>query len=322
MLHLKKWTSHLLVWAAWYGLEVSSLALFNERINALTLIQLLGHSIELALLIYFNLYVLIPRLLDSKKYILYTVSAIGTLVAVSFASIHLDLGETQSKNLPSHLLGATFYTIVGTLIGLFQRSLAMNKKLREQQLIAELDLLKAQVNPHFFFNTLNSVYSISLESPEKTSAAILQLSELMHYMFKVTQLHLIPLRQEIQYITHYIDLEKARFGEKCQASIEVTGPVDSVEIPPLILLPFVENAFKHGTEVSTGRSFVRVDVAVQHKEFFFQVSNSIGDQQQIGSGTGLRNVRKRLDLLFKNRYDLQVTSEHATYVATLRLDLN
>lgn len=321
---LKRVTGHLLVWLAWFSMQLYFLILANQEINIKTIFQLVGHCLELALLIYFNLYVLVPHLLDRKWYVVYALSLIGSLLIVSFASVHVDLGITQSKDFLSHVVGAGFYLLVGTFIGLYQRSATLNKKLREQQLIAELDLLKAQVNPHFFFNTLNSIYSISLVNPEKTSAAILQLSELMHYMYKVTQLDTIPISQEIEYISNYIDLEKARFGDKCEASIDVTGPIDSVQIPPLLLLPFVENAFKHGTEVATAYSFVRIDIAVQQNEFFFQVSNSIGDQLQTkpGSGTGLKNVKKRLDLLFKDKYDLQLVSEHAVYIATLRLELN
>ncbi|MCE2895390.1 MAG: histidine kinase [Flammeovirgaceae bacterium] len=321
---LKKVIGHLLVWSVWFSMQVYFLILANQEIHIITLVQLVGHSLELALLIYFNLYVLVPHLLDRRKYVYYALSVIGSLLVISFASIHVDLGVTQSKDFLSHLVGAGFYLLVGTFIGLFMRSVAMNKKLREQQLIAELDLLKAQVNPHFFFNALNSIYSLSLENPEKTSAAILQLSELMHYMFKVAQLHMIPLRQEVEYITHYIHLEKARFGNKCEASVEVTGPIDAVQVPPLLLLPFIENAFKHGTEVATAHSFVRIDIAVQQNEVFFQVSNSIGDQLPMknSSGTGLKNVKKRLELLFKNKYDLQLISENSVYIATLRLDLN
>lgn len=324
MPNFKKLTGHLLVWLAWLSMQLYFLILANHEIVLKTLFQLVGHCIELALLIYFNLYVLVPLLLDRKKYVVYTLSVVGSLLIVSFASIHVDLGITQSKDYLSHVVGAGFYFLVGTFIGLFHRSVSLNKKLREQQLIAELDLLKAQVNPHFFFNSLNSIYSISLVNPEKTSAAILQLSELMHYMFKVTQLDTIPLQQEIEYISHYINLEKARFGDKCEASIDVTGSIDAVRIPPLLLLPFVENAFKHGTEVATSHSFVRIDMAVQQSEFFFHVSNSIGDQLQTkpGSGTGLKNAKKRLDLLFKDKYDLQLVSEHAVYIATLRLELN
>lgn len=321
---LKKVIAHLLVWSLWLGMEVYFLILAKQGIDLKTLFQLVGHCLELALFIYFNLYVLVPHLLDRKKYVVYALGVFGSLLIVSFASIHVDLGITQSKDFLSHVVGAGFYLLVGTFIGLYQRSTAMNKKLREQQLIAELDLLKAQVNPHFFFNSLNSIYSTSLVNPEKTSAAILQLSELMHYMFKVTQLDTIPLQQEVEYISHYINLEKARFGDKCEASIDVTGSINVVQIPPLLLLPFVENAFKHGTEVATAQSFIRVDIAVQQKELFFQVSNSIGDQLQTkpGSGTGLKNVKKRLDLLFKDKYDLQLVSEHAVYIATLRLELN
>ncbi|MFY8037852.1 MAG: histidine kinase, partial [Cyclobacteriaceae bacterium] len=190
---LKRVIGHLLIWSVWIAMQVYFLILSDQEIHLITLIQLFGHCLELAILIYFNLYVLVPHLLDRKKYVVYALSVIGSLLMVSFASIHVDLGITQSKNFLSHVVGAGFYFLVGTFIGLFQRSMALNKKLREQQLIAELDLLKAQVNPHFFFNTLNSIYSISLVNPEKTSASILHLSELMHYMFKVTQLNTIPL---------------------------------------------------------------------------------------------------------------------------------
>lgn len=322
--HFKKILGHLLVWMAWFFMQIYFLIITNTELDIKTLFQLAGHCVELAFLIYFNLFVLVPKLLDKKKYVVYTLAVLGSLLIVSFISIHIDLGITQSKEYLSHVVGAGFYFSVGTFIGLFHRSVTQNKKLREQQLLAEIDLLKAQINPHFFFNTLNSIYAISLVNSEKTSAAILQLSELMHYMFKVTKLHTISLQQEVEYITHYIALEKERFGDKCEASINVTGLVDRVQISPLLLLPFVENAFKHGTEVATVHSFVHINIAVQQNDFFFQVSNSIGDQQQPkeGSGTGLKNVKKRLDLIYNDKYDLQLVSEHGVYVATLHLKLS
>lgn len=282
------------------------------------------HSIELAVLIYVNLWLLIPAFLDRQKYFLYAVLVIGFLAFLTYGSIQVDLGITHSRDFWFHFLGAGFYMVLGTLIGLYARTITRNRQLHEQRLTTEIELLKAQINPHFFFNTLNSIYSLSLTQPNYTSTAILQLAEIMKYLFETSRATVTRIDREVAYIEAFLNLQRLRFGERCEITLRLSGSFQDLTIPPVLLLPLVENAFKHGPEVVPGKSFVCTHLSVQKKELFFQISNSSAERPGPGSsvGTGLDNLKKRLSWLYGNRFDLELRREQLEFTAMLRLPLD
>ncbi len=322
--HARSIRGHLLIWMAWLTMQVALMISAGEDINGRVILQLLMHSLELAVLIYVNLWLLIPAFLDRRRYFSYVILVTGFLALVTFGSIHVDMGVTHSRDFGIHFVGAGFYLLIGTLIGLYARTITRNRQLHEQRLTTEIELLKAQVNPHFFFNTLNSIYSLSLTHPHHTSTAILQLAEIMKYLFETSRATAAKIDREIAYIEAFLNLQQLRFGERCEITLKLSGSFQDVTIPPVLLLPLVENAFKHGPEVVPDTSFVRIHLSVQKKELFFQVSNSTAQhpEPKSSTGTGLDNLRRRLNWLYGDQFDLELRREQLIFTAMLRLPLN
>lgn len=203
-----------------------------------------------------------------------------------------------------------------------------NVKLERDKLNIELNYLKTQVNPHFLFNTLNSVYSSVFEVDEKASTLILQLAELMRYNLYETDLPRIALEKELTYIQNYLNLERNRLGDPyIVIDYEQTGDPAPYQIAPLLLITFVENAFKHGVRNSVAPAYVQVIADVTSQAFIFRVENSIPTSHPFAAnpkksgGIGLTNVRQRLEALYADRYTLTITSSEQDYSVVLTLQL-
>lgn len=197
------------------------------------------------------------------------------------------------------------------------------KALKEQQLLSELNYLKAQVQPHFFFNTLNNIYAMAIKQSPNTAPMVLQLSEMMRYILYKSSAQKVPLRQEIDFIQHYIEIERIRHQEYISIELDVDGDISKHEIEPLLLLPFIENAFKHGTHDSLHDSFVQIIVCVRGDELNLQVTNSKPAEKKVESsgGIGLINVKKRLDLTYINTHELHILESEKQYQVNLNLQL-
>jgi LytS/YehU family sensor histidine kinase len=205
-----------------------------------------------------------------------------------------------------------------------------NERLEKEKLRAELELLKNQLHPHFMFNTLNSIYSMALRNSSQTAEAIHKLSNLMRYMITECNMPAIALEQEIHIIKTYFELEKGRLGERLDHSMNIQGQLSGHNIAPLLLLPFVENSFKHGAYTVEGQAWVSLDIAVKDNQFVFKLingKNSASKPPQTGlpaarQGIGLANVKKRLVLLYPQAHDLRISENEETFVVTLTLMLN
>jgi LytS/YehU family sensor histidine kinase len=194
--------------------------------------------------------------------------------------------------------------------------------MREQQekINADLQLLKAQVHPQFFFNTLHNIYEFSLNNSPKTPELILKLSSLLSYLLYDCKATEVRLEKETEMMKHYIDLEYERYRNKIDVSWSVDGDTKDQFIAPLLLLPFLENAFKHGISGNIEKSWLSVDISVRKNRLFFKVVNSKNEFVHNGNdGAGLANVKKRLELLYPNRYELRMNDEGNFYVASLML---
>jgi LytS/YehU family sensor histidine kinase len=202
---------------------------------------------------------------------------------------------------------------------------ATKKEVENERLMAELNFLKAQINPHFLFNTLNNLYYLAYTKSVNTTEVIAKLSDVMRYMLYEANHSLVPLRKEIDYVENYIDLERLRLNNQIPVQITVDGPVDSVYIAPLILITFLENAFKHGVVNNDPNSWVKISLQVIGKECVYEVENSklnkVNGEQHEKSGIGLLNVRRRLELSYPNKYQLQIEDLPDRYKITLKLDL-
>ncbi|HYC27674.1 MAG TPA: sensor histidine kinase, partial [Chitinophagaceae bacterium] len=192
----------------------------------------------------------------------------------------------------------------------------------KEKVAAQLQLLKAQLHPHFLFNTLNNIYSFALESSPKTPQMILKLSSLLSYMLYECRTDEVLLEKEVEIMKNYIDLEKERYGDKIEISVNIEGDIEDKYITPLLILPFLENAFKHGTSEQLERPWMSVDIAVKGHVLNCKVVNSKNDVVPFGeNGVGIANVKKRLQLLYAGKYDLKLADEGDFFVVTLLLQL-
>lgn len=192
----------------------------------------------------------------------------------------------------------------------------------KEKVTAELQLLKAQVHPHFLFNTLNNIYSFSLENSPKTPGLILKLSSLLSYMLYDCKEEEVLLEKEIEIMKNYIDLEKERYGNKIEISWDVEGEIKDKYIAPLLMLPFLENAFKHGTSEQLEKPWLSVDISVRHDMLRCKIANSKNEYVPVSSnGIGIRNVQKRLEFIYPDSHELKMNDEGNFFVVSLLLQL-
>lgn len=205
---------------------------------------------------------------------------------------------------------------------LWYRQLQMNREILEEKLKAELNYLKAQIHPHFLFNTLNNLYSLTLARSEQAPHVVLKLSALMRYMVNDCREEKIPLEKEVQYMMSYIELEQIRFDQRLEISFNIHNDIKGPVITPLILLPFIENSFKHGPSVDTEKAWITVDLMVKEGTLFFKVENSKSVAAPSSNGFGLKNVERRLALLYPGRYSLEKKNDPEYYGIDLKLNLS
>ena len=193
---------------------------------------------------------------------------------------------------------------------------------QQEKITAELQLLKAQVHPHFLFNTLNNIYSFSLENSPKTPGLILKLSSLLSYMLYDCKTDEVRLENEIKIMKNYIDLERERYGNKIEISWSVDGEIKDKFIAPLLMLPFLENAFKHGTSEQIEKSWLSVDISVMHGTLKCKIANSKNEYVSLrANGIGINNVKKRLEFIYPGKFDLKINDEGDFFVVSMMLIL-
>lgn len=215
-----------------------------------------------------------------------------------------------------------FIVVPAAVYGIEKSFLAerMNLKLKDEVVKAELSFLKSQINPHFLYNTLNYVYSLAIPVSDKLANAVLRLSDLMRYTLNDSPDGKVSLDKEVGYLESYVELFKMRFEPNFYVSFTTEGIGDQ-KIAALILIPFVENAFKHGV-VNDEAQPVRIKLKVQQKRLSFEVSNKISHaQKDHSSGVGMVNVHRRLDLIYPDQHELLISNNGNTYKSTLILNL-
>lgn len=197
-----------------------------------------------------------------------------------------------------------------------------DKEISNEHAIAELQLLKSQISPHFLFNVLNSLYALALERSEETPDVILKLSDILRYSLYETQEKEVPMANEIHIINTYIEIERLRIPESAQVSFIYSGVGGTSKIAPMLLLPLVENAFKHGTDSTVGSSYVEAVLLCDADMLTFVCRNSFKESpaKDVG-GIGIQNIRKRLQLLYPQRHSLEIEKKENVFTATLKLKL-
>jgi len=203
----------------------------------------------------------------------------------------------------------------------FIRNQSEKKILENANLNAEVNFLKSQINPHFLFNTLNSIYAQAHSRSDRTEVSILKLSELLRYVLYDSGESKVELARDIQYINNYIDLQKIRLSSKVKIIYTVNGRMDGCNIAPMLLITFIENAFKHGISYSQA-SYINIEINIIDETLTLLVSNPVVQRNTFtDGGLGLKNVTRRLELLYPRRYQLRVHQESNQHLVNLKLDL-
>ena len=290
-----------------------------------------GHLI----MVYSLLYFLVPRFLLNRKYLQFF---LGLIVLVAVCGIYTVVAQLSLFSNP-RLQGATFSVGRNVLPFIHVAAIAASIKLlkfwyiqkrqtqeaEQQRTVAELKLLKAQLHPHFLFNTLNNLYSHTLEFSPKSPEIVLRLSELLRFMIYDSNAHRIALTREVELLQDYISLEKLRYGDRLELSVSISGETEKYQIAPLLLLPFLENAFKHGTSKQIDQCWINFTLSVKEGVMSFKLLNSIeildNGNPSLPGGVGLENVRKRLEILYSGKYKLEARRMEEVYVVNLELQL-
>lgn len=293
---------------------------------------------------YVSIYKLIPEYLLKKRYALFVlysfytfiISAYLIVVSVFYGLIYLSHFKFQkmapiSKSL---LLVATAVYLVVVIVSAFkllklnvkhsEETKKLETKILETQLKfkeQELNYLKMQIHPHFLFNTLNTLYGFALKKADETPDMILKLSNLLDYLLYQTDKPFVLLTEEIHHIEDYIALEKMRFNDTLNINFSITPFSEKLKIAPMLLLPFIENSFKHGS-IKQGVLFIDINLACNNNQLNLIVKNTASQNKNIGNGIGLENIKKRLDLLYLNQYDLSIEKNEDLFTVNLKLNLN
>jgi hypothetical protein len=199
-----------------------------------------------------------------------------------------------------------------------------NLELLKERTEAQLQLLRAQVHPHFLFNTLNNIYSKAQYESPGTAKMITELSHILRYVLEEGKRDMVPLENELQMLLDYINLEKMRYDDKLDLHLSLPSKNEGLYIAPLLLLPFVENCFKHGTSKMLNNPWINLRIELQGISLFMKVMNGKRPLQILSNtrkGTGIDNIKKRLELLYKDKYHLQINVEEEVFVVNLRLEL-
>jgi two-component system, LytTR family, sensor kinase len=309
------------------------------------LIKFFLHTILLAIFFYTNTNLLIPRILSRKQVALwfFTVSGIiGLIVLLNFAINHflvlepINLVQDQQNPMPpppnlemrriaravfSSMFILAFSTSYKLLTDWFQAERKL-QAIEKENLTSELSFLRSQVSPHFLFNTLNNIYSLSLTSSDKTPEAILKLSRLLRYMLYESEAKQVLLTGELEYLHNYIDLQKMRCARNTEVSFVVEGEIEGKKIEPMLLIPFVENAFKHGINCSGG-SKICIQLICMPESLRFNVTNNTRTRTEPdpASGIGLANVCRRLDLLYPDKHSLEIEDGENVFNVNLKIQM-
>ncbi|MCL6293917.1 sensor histidine kinase [Jejuia spongiicola] len=329
---------HILFWLSYFTFNVIRWgSYFNDYLYSLktNLIEFPIHII----IVYFNVYYLIPKFVLRKKYWKYIGSIIIILILVYIVRtglIYFLVSKTLSPELErpvkfldinhfivvalGELYAVTFVTAIKLLVD-WTIEKRRNEDLAKLQMSTELKYLRTQIQPHFFFNTLNNLYALTLKKSDNAPRLVLKLSDIMQYVLYEVVSSKANLLQEINHINNFIDIERMRFKDRIEFDMDITGEIDGLEVPPLLFLSFVENCFKHGLN---GNDKVQVNMSfntLNNRYLEFNVANNFNPKNYVeeNHGIGIANAKRRLQLLFSNDFILETKIEGNIYNLFLKI---
>jgi len=345
-----RWLYHFMYWLLYYSMTIALYSGLHEPIKAGMFVTTAIMVVIQALFFCINTYFLIPRLLFTRQYSWYALCLLLLLIICpivfqSFQYLYdLWADPARMKTMRFFSIGSWIVEVIICIyaIGLatgvkFAKDTLINQHLQKERekhyLETELKFLRAQIQPHFFFNTLNNIYSLTLKKSDQAPDIILKLSDLMSYMLYESTAPLVPLTKEIDYLRNYLDVEQLRFGQRLTIDFSITGITTGVQIPPMILILFLENSFKHGVKHNISDILLTIRLKVAAGYLFFHVENPVSEEEwppttasaspEAGSskGIGLKNVRRRLDLLYGNTCTLDIREENKVFIVSLKMPL-
>ncbi|MBL6446601.1 histidine kinase [Fulvivirga sp. 29W222] len=296
------------------------------------------------ILVYINLYYLLPRYIPNRlpKYLVLLFFAILAMslvrIVLNYQFVTTEVWR-ESVIKEQSLFGYNYIiaVFIGELyvVGLttaikliidWVRTQRRARELERRNHETELSFLRSQVQPHFFFNTLNNLYSLTLDKSDKAPETVLKLSDLMSYVIYKGKNNKVSLAEEVTHIQNYIDLERLRYGDNLVAEINISGNIQGKFIPPLILMPFVENSFKHGALYKNGAMPISISLNINSNVLYFKVKNSKGSksrhEQSSNSGIGIQNTLRRLELLYDKNFNLDIIEDEHSYQIALKITLD
>jgi sensor histidine kinase YesM len=289
----------------------------------------------LAISVYVNLLWLIPVFFNRRKFLLFSILEFGNIllfILLNYFVTYVFEGGKASTNFLAEFIAefilVLVFLILSTLFKVMRDSITLQdvelkmKEVEKQKIEAELRALKAQVNPHFFFNTLNSLYALSLDKSDKAPELILKLSDLMRYVIYESKDDFVPVGKQLEFLQSYVYLERLRSNESLEIRFEIKGDHLDSKIAPLIFLAFIENAFKHGAKAKSDNPFIHIAFDLEHDDrVIFTVDNRVDPfhGKHRDGGFGLSNVKKRLELLYPGKHDLNIHQSASDYHVDLTI---
>lgn len=325
---------HILGWSFYIGYTILGYILNNWGFSTL----MLKLSLDVLHLIqFYACYLLIfPQWVNNRNWFLLILGVAGvmllfivlrycieeTLYPVLFGFGNYHPGTTLSYYLKDNVYWSLPGVFLGAVVWAFESAWQKereNRILRNEKTQAELSFLKTQINPHFLYNTLNYIYSLAYPVSDKLGNAIVKLSDLMRYMLNDSRDGKVELQMEVDYLHSYIDIYRLRYEENFFVNFDIQGNVKGQRVPSMVLIPFVENALKHGV-VDDPAMPVQVSLRLFERVLYFEVSNGSKKQQKDHTtGIGLANIRRRLDLIYPDSYSLEIEEVNQCYCTKLKL---
>ncbi len=335
--HVNFW----LIYLCFYGLVGGS---YDDNYSRSFFIELIELPVKLAI-VYANLYFFMPRYLFSKKYVTFfgllmmamLLAGITQRFVVFYIIYPMHYPEASALGLLNPLKiikgiininSVLVFTATIKVLKLWYKNQQNTKALEKEKLASEIKFLKTQIHPHFLFNTLNNLYALTLKKSDKAPEVVLKLSELLSYMLYDTNGQRVPIAKEINYIKNYLALEKIRYGDRFKLNFNIAGDIHSQQIAPILLLPFIENGFKHGVSREIEGAWINIDLSVKNNFLHLKVENSLSSDHgkkthlEYAEGIGLKNVQRRLELIYPNAHQLEVHNNGISYLIDLKLSLN
>ncbi|CAN5376397.1 histidine kinase [soil metagenome] len=297
-------------------------------------------SIFLILFFYLSHFYLIPQLYFKQKYFIFFAIAIISFIVVLCLPLFIlppsqfnlvQSSETQGAWHFPHIDAFVIRELRSRLfqfliVFIFSLMLKINnqwKQSEKEKLDAELSYLKAQINPHFLFNTLNSIYSLAIVKSDNVASSIVKLSNMMRYVLSESSNNLVRLEKEIEYIQNYIELQQIRFGTFIEFECSINGDPKNKMISPLILIPFIENAYKHGVNAEDN-SIIKIKIDISDDQLFLMVKNNkvfVQRSEESKSGLGVENTKNRLHHIYPGKHTLVINDTEKEYSVSLTINL-